>query len=134
MAALRRAQLVLVTRVDLVTAEALGALRARIRAVAPQTPIGEVVFAPVGLESLEGGEREPVESLRGRSVLAFAGIGNPPAFFAGLERRGAEVVCSRGFADHHAYAARDLDGLLAEGRRLGVQSLVTTQKDAITEP
>lgn len=69
------------------------------------------------------------DELRGRPVLAFAGIGRPQKFFATLERIGARVVGARAFGDHHPYDAADMDRLRREARGLGAR-LVTTAKDA----
>ena len=71
--------------------------------------------------------------LIGRRVLAFAGIGAPEKFFATLGGIGANVVASRAFADHAAFRAGALEGLLAEARGRDL-ILVTTQKDAVRLP
>ena len=66
--------------------------------------------------------------LRGKRVLAFAGIGDPARFFATLKASGIEVVRSRAFADHHAFSKAEIDGLIAEASRDAL-TLVTTEKD-----
>ena len=67
-------------------------------------------------------------SLRGKRVLAFAGIGDPTRFFNTLRSSGIEVAAQRAFADHHAYSQAELEGLIAEAKRDGL-TLVTTEKD-----
>lgn len=69
-----------------------------------------------------------VALLRGRRVLAFAGIGDPARFFATLEASGIEVVRRRAFADHHPFAQGEIEGLVAEATGDGLV-LVTTEKD-----
>ncbi|MFL6793130.1 MAG: tetraacyldisaccharide 4'-kinase [Bradyrhizobium sp.] len=69
-----------------------------------------------------------VASLRGKRVLAFAGIGDPARFFDTLRKRGIEVGRERAFADHHAFSRREIESLVAEARR-DVLTLVTTEKD-----
>ena len=61
-----------------------------------------------------------VEALRGRPVLAFAGIGDPDRFFATLRASGIEVAVERPFPDHHPFSADDIAALLDRGaaRRL----------------
>jgi len=66
---------------------------------------------------------EGLEWLRGRRVVAAAGIGDPERFFATLRDLGAEVV-ARPFPDHHAYGADEL-------RVAAGEVLVTTEKDAV---
>ncbi len=72
-------------------------------------------------------------TLRGRRVLAFAGIGRPEKFFATLREAGAELVGGVPFADHHRFAARELDALVRDAQRLGAV-LTTTAKDAVRLP
>lgn len=60
---------------------------------------------------------------RGRQVYAVAGIGNPPRFFAQLQRLGLDCI-TRAFPDHHAYTAQDL-------QFAGDHPLVMTEKDAV---
>ena len=69
-----------------------------------------------------------VASLRGKRVLAFAGIGDPARFFATLRASGIDVVSERAFADHHPYSQTEIEGLIGEAKRDGL-SLVTTEKD-----
>jgi len=63
-------------------------------------------------------------------VFAFAGIGNPEAFFADLERWSVRTVGRKAFRDHHRYTKRDLQELKAAAQSVGAQTLVTTEKDA----
>ena len=67
-------------------------------------------------------------SLRGRRVLAFAGIGDPRRFFATLEASGVEVVQRRTFADHHPFSESEIASLVADAKRDAL-TLVTTEKD-----
>lgn len=62
-------------------------------------------------------------------VFAFAGIGNPKAFFDDLGRTGVEVAGTLSFADHHRYTAADQERIVAKARTAGAQTLVTTEKD-----
>jgi len=69
-----------------------------------------------------------VGPLRGRRVLAFAGIGDPVRFFRTLQDNGVEVVREHAFADHHWFSKREIESLIAEARRDAL-ILVTTEKD-----
>jgi tetraacyldisaccharide 4'-kinase len=69
-----------------------------------------------------------VVPLRGKRVLAFAGIGDPARFFDTLRRSGIEVAGERAFADHHAFARGEIEDLIAEAKR-DVLTPVTTEKD-----
>jgi tetraacyldisaccharide 4'-kinase len=69
-----------------------------------------------------------VASLRGKHVLAFAGIGDPSRFFRTLRANGVEVVREHAFADHHPFSRAEMEGLIAEAKT-GALTLVTTEKD-----
>jgi tetraacyldisaccharide 4'-kinase len=82
-----------------------------------------------GRVSAVGGGRE----LRGKRVVAFAGIGRPEKFFALLRRMKADVLETAPFPDHYSFSAAILSRLEARARALGA-ILVTTEKDAARLP
>ena len=69
-----------------------------------------------------------VAALRGKRVLAFAGIGDPARFFNTLRASGVDVVTGRAFADHHPFRESEIEDLAAEAKRDAL-TLVTTEKD-----
>jgi tetraacyldisaccharide 4'-kinase len=69
-----------------------------------------------------------LNSLQGKRVLAFAGIGDPARFFNTLRTCGVDVVRERAFPDHHVFSQADIEGLLSEAERDGL-TLATTEKD-----
>jgi tetraacyldisaccharide 4'-kinase len=68
--------------------------------------------------------------LKGKKVLAFAGIGRPEKFFATLEGVGAEVAIKRAFADHHRYSSEQAKRLIQEAKQRDLV-LITTEKDQV---
>ena len=82
---------------------------------------------PVLSAHLKPDEAQVVQ-LRGKRVLAFAGIGDPARFFNTLRASGIDVAAERAFADHHPYSQAEIESLIAEAKR-GGQVLVTTEKD-----
>ncbi|MHA1112924.1 MAG: tetraacyldisaccharide 4'-kinase [Alphaproteobacteria bacterium] len=73
------------------------------------------------------------ETLAGRRVLAFAGIGRPEKFFATLSEIGCEIVGARAFPDHHAYDASEIMAL-CEAAEAAKALPVTTEKDFVRLP
>lgn len=69
-----------------------------------------------------------LSALRGKRVLAFAGIGDPARFFATLRAQGVEVIEGRAFADHHPFTADEIARLVEDAAKQSLQ-LVTTEKD-----
>lgn len=66
--------------------------------------------------------------LRGRRVLAFAGIGDPERFFATLRAHGVDVAATKVFPDHHPFTANEIADLALRASAHGLL-LVTTEKD-----
>lgn len=121
LSALSRAHFVVVTRVQAWT-EMEYAL-ARLKLAAPRAGI---VVARTRL-SAPPGETAIAPGL----AFAFAGIGNPKAFFADLCLAGVQVVGTRAFRDHHNYTVADLRSLQRRAEAAGAFQLVTTEKDAV---
>ncbi|KQS77298.1 tetraacyldisaccharide 4'-kinase [Rhizobium sp. Leaf384] len=69
-------------------------------------------------------------SLRGRRVLAFAGIADPEKFYRTVRATGAEIVVSRDFPDHHHLDEDEIASLLDDADASGLL-LVTTAKDRV---
>jgi tetraacyldisaccharide 4'-kinase len=70
------------------------------------------------------------ERFAGKPVVAFAGIGRPPKFFAMLEQIGADIRARHSFPDHHTYTKRELALLQGEAQRHAAR-LATTEKDLV---
>lgn len=96
---------------------------------------GAAAALPAGLPVLRAELQQDagIAELRGRPVLAFAGIAFPEKFFAGLERAGIQVAGRVAFADHHVFSAAELSGLVRKASELQAV-LVTTPKDAVRLP
>lgn len=122
--ALRRADLLVLTRTDQVSPAELDALRERLG------PAVETVHKPVHVRSLWNRKKHGLDWLRGRAVYAFCGVGNPEAFRRTLEAVGAHVVKFRAFADHHPYVPGDLRRMNAEAQEFMAEAMLTTEKDA----
>jgi tetraacyldisaccharide 4'-kinase len=73
------------------------------------------------------------DSLKGRRVVAFAGIGRPAKFFATLTALGAAIAATREFPDHHPYRESELTAL-ATTAQTETAILVTTEKDWVRLP
>jgi len=75
-------------------------------------------------------DSKAVADLRGRRVLAFAGIGDPKRFFVTLRAAGIDPAEVRAFADHHPYRLEEIEALRAAARSDDLL-LVTTEKDFV---
>ena len=89
------------------------------------TPVFFADYSPVELEHLNSQEKLPLDYLRGKDVIALAGVAQPAYFVSLLTKMGAKIKETLFFPDHHFYHPRDL---------LGVNKnliLATTEKDAV---
>ncbi len=120
--ALHRADLVLFTRTEQST-PVVPAIQKF-----PQMPIYPSTTKLIGFR--EHGSAALLQSSCPNPVFAFAGIGNPDAFFANLERWSVRVIGRKSFRDHHRYTRRDIQELTAAARGLNAKVLMTTEKDA----
>jgi tetraacyldisaccharide 4'-kinase len=125
--ALRRADLVVLTRADLVDAAAREAVWRRVDAVRGGAPLPrlEGTVRARELRHLRSGRVEAAEWLRGRRAHLSAGVGNPASFRALCEGLGVEVASTSWMPDHHAWNEEDLRGW--ESHEL----VLVTEKDGV---
>jgi tetraacyldisaccharide 4'-kinase len=71
-----------------------------------------------------------IEAVRGRKVLAFAGIGDPEKFFTTAAEAGIAIAERRVFGDHHRYTAEEAAELIMQAEHNGL-ALLTTEKDHV---
>jgi len=129
-AGLRRADVVVLSRADLLDAPGREEIRCQVQQLAPQAAWAEVVHAPRALITAAGQE-EPLASLQGTRLAAFCGVGNPAGFRHTLQASGYHVAGFRAFPDHHRYTPGDVAWLAAWAERLGATALVCTHKDLV---
>jgi tetraacyldisaccharide 4'-kinase len=67
--------------------------------------------------------------LKGRRVVAFAGIARPDSFRETLRKLGAEISIFRSFPDHHPFSYEEIRILSGEREKNGADFLITTEKD-----
>jgi len=90
--------------------------------LSPGTHVLHMDLAALPLRRLADDEEAPLESLRGATVHALAGIGHPARFFRLLRALGATPI-EHPRPDHHRYVTQDL--------ALGDHRIVMTEKDAV---
>ncbi|TWT44132.1 Tetraacyldisaccharide 4'-kinase [Phycisphaerae bacterium RAS1] len=126
--ALRRASLIVLTRVNLSEPQSAGRIAERVRRLAPAAAIIESNLVADRLMSIDAAPRPP-DALAGRPVMAVCGVGNPQSFMSLLGRHVAQLNAIRTFRDHHAYTAVDCAQIAAQARQCGAEWIVTTRKD-----
>lgn len=131
--ALRRADVVILTRTDQCDPQALDdTLIERLKQLAPYASICKARHAPVEVNLLwKEEEPRPPAFLEGKRVVAACGLGNPEAFYATLTELGAEIVAKRTYRDHHIYNRSDLADLVRLAEAEKVDAAVVSEKDAV---
>lgn len=97
-----------------------------------EVPLPDFGRRPVFAASLEPNAADAVR-LRGRRVLAFAGIGRPEKFFTSLQQVGAIIAGTEVFPDHAPYNEDTVMRLVEAAQRLNAIP-VTTAKDLVRLP
>jgi tetraacyldisaccharide 4'-kinase len=126
-ASLRRAHLAIVVR-KAATPDDSARVSERVRRVCPDLPIAEVALTPARLVGSAGARELSLESLADKRVLAIAGVGDPAAFFAQVQRY-VRALEPAPFRDHHAYSAADAARLADCAGEF--DAVVCTLKDAV---
>ena len=67
---------------------------------------------------------------KGASVLAFCAIGQPEEFFD-FVKENFYLTATMIFPDHHAYDDKDVEMILKTAESSGINSVITTEKDAV---
>ena len=129
---LKRADIIVITRANLV--ETTDNLKSEISDLNKHARIFEAVNKTVrivGLKEFHAQIRQERTEESSQKALAFCGIGNPESFFAQLRREDFEVVSTRSFDDHHAYAQNEIVAIERRAAECGTNVLLTTAKDAV---
>lgn len=135
-ASLKRADAVLLTRIDLPAASTLdpeippASKRAGLCKIVDKDKIFESRHRPTTLYDLKSRQPVPLKRLHGKHVLAVCGIGAPDAFAETLRQCGAKRVTLLAFPDHHRYRSDDYRQIRTQADENGADLIVTTEKDA----
>lgn len=135
LSSLRRADVVIITRSDLVDQTALQRIEQSVINVAPQLVglILYVVFQPTSLRRRDGSTMLFNEA-SGMAVHLMAGIGNPDAFQTTVARTGMHVTETSWFPDHHHYSHADLEQVRKKAAASTATLIITTLKDLVKLP
>ena len=128
LAALRRADIVIITRAD--CAENIVQLKKTIGQHS-DARIFTARYAPRDLMDVATGETRPLDFLRGKPVFAFAGIARPDSFISLLRTLGAIVTGTAVYGDHYSYTRSDLAGLIRQAGERNSALVATTEKDGV---
>lgn len=130
---IERADLVVVTRIDQVSAEALTSIRTELVRHNQIGSVIEVSFRPSQLLD-SAGRTKPLADISGQRVFGFCGVGNPESFERTLSQMGSNVVGFESFPDHHHFTPDDFARLADQANSAKADLLLTTHKDLVKIP
>jgi len=129
-----RANVIVITRANLVSAEAISNLRSEISNWNRHAAVFEAENRIAAVRSIGEFHAKPQTTQRGDSKLkafAFCGLGNPENFYEQLRRENLSVVGTKSFRDHHEYSHADIAVIEKLAREASAGIILTTAKDAV---
>lgn len=132
---LSRADYIVLTKTNQVTAEELRLLRNRLQVIVPNLPVAETIHKTLGIQTLDSwsdGEVPSDASLgAGKKLLALSGIGQPTSFWKNVNDQGFTIAETMSYPDHHEYTEEDIVAIWRRTYAKGLDAIVTTEKDAV---
>ena len=146
---LSRAQIVLLSRADLVSGSRRQEIRKQVEKLAPNAIWGEIVHRPITLISYYqsdlhndsqlnseksgffGQKTASLDFLAGKRVFAFAGIAKPDSFRKTILDCRAEIVRFNTLTDHHEFTTQEIDRLAEEAKQSDAEVVLCTMKDLV---
>lgn len=136
-----RAAVVVITKVNAVTAQQIETLKSAIKRLNPEALIVTSFHKPVNLVEFANSERLPEPSAatpefppdwaRGKEFVSVCAVADPDYFLKTLNSLGAIIKASLNFRDHHPYSFKDLRLICEKCRQSGADKIITTEKDMI---
>lgn len=127
---LKAADIFVLTKTDLVSD--LRFVKLELARINPDAMIIESVHNPkdffmLGNEAVSLG----IDTFKGRTAALFCAIGDPDSFKDVIQKIGVKIGVFFRFRDHHKFSQDDLDNIIHEAKRNRINTLITTEKDAV---
>jgi tetraacyldisaccharide 4'-kinase len=127
---LKRADMVIITKSDLVDKERLVLLKHLIQSAAGDINIFEGVHEPAFFYTAFN-EKRRLGYIRQRRACAVSGLADNNSFSMTLKQLGALVVSRLSYMDHHKYVKTDIAEITKAVEKNNADIIVTTEKDWI---
>lgn len=128
--AIKRADMVVITKCDKQSAAGLEVLRDKIKKKAGDIPMVYARHHLLKISDLNGHYR-PAEDISGSKVVLLSAIADPWYFEFMVKHQGAIVLAHEKHTDHHRYSARGVKRLSEKGLDAGAEFILTTRKDLV---
>ncbi len=124
---LKRTDIIIITKADCITSEKLRNLKSKIFSIVPNAIILLSIHRPKHFSTISA-DKIPLEYLSDKPASAFAGIGNPEGFIAGLKKLNINIKNFVKFPDHCRYTPRELRKIKSY---VNDEYIICTTKDII---
>ena len=128
---LKRADIVVLTKVDLNTANDTELLKREIRKIKGDIEILEAVHRPKHFYDMKQRKDVDLSKITGKRVILLSSIGDPEYFENTVKGLGAVVVEHIAFGDHHNYCISDRSKIMKRCSERAFDIIITTEKDAV---
>ena len=126
---LQRADAIVLTRAEVPRKSSM--THSKITSLLPGKPVFSCIHRLTELSMGLDGQRIPLEALRGRKAIAFAGVARPESLSHLLRKAGIVVSWSFDFPDHYQYREADMSKLLNCMKESDTPFIITTEKDMV---
>jgi tetraacyldisaccharide 4'-kinase len=129
---LKRADLIVITRANLVDEEQISNFKFQISTYTncPIFTAKNTISKITELSNVSSSkDRRP--KIKDQISLSFCALGNPHNFFEQLRREKFNLVATRTFPDHHFYTQKDVAKIEKSALEKNAEILLTTAKDAV---
>ena len=126
---LRHAQIFVLTKTDLQSG-GLSYLKDRLSKINPEAVILESIHRPMRFYNLTNSEL-PLSYIKDRNVCLVSSVASPESFEKTVENLDAKIALKFFFPDHHKYNDSDIENIRDNCKRLNIDCIVTTEKDAV---
>ncbi len=125
---LKRADAVVITRCNQITETELSQIEKKLGIINPDMLIAKSIHTPTYIK-LKNNEEIGLEQIKGKTIFAFCGIGNPEAFLNTIRQLGGNLIGSKVLNDHYHYTDSCLADINKRAKYLKADLILTTQKD-----
>ncbi|MFH1798648.1 MAG: tetraacyldisaccharide 4'-kinase [Candidatus Omnitrophota bacterium] len=128
--ALERADILVLTKVDRISAEEKEDLIRQIKKIAPLKPIVAMKHTARFLTDATGAAHS-MESFRGKQIFLVSAIADPDYFSFLMEKSGAVIKRRLDFPDHYFFKQRDIGTVYKQCEEQNIEAIVVTAKDYV---
>jgi tetraacyldisaccharide 4'-kinase len=131
LSALKDADAIIISRVDMVTEEKLQKLLSTLEEYYHhRPPLALTRYSPLGVFDVHDKHVHTIDELQGMRVIAVTAIASPNSFYRYLESYGVEITEKVSFPDHYFFTPEDVNELLIKASQQS-SVILCSEKDMV---